>query len=53
MILNGFGIIMNNYLLNQNSTDLSINISNFITGSYNVILIVDGQAIDAKTLIVQ
>ena len=53
MIINGFGTISNNYIINPISSQLSINISNYATGSYNVILIVDGQAIESKTLIVQ
>ena len=53
MVLNGFGTVSNNYILSPNSNQINVNVSGYTSGSYNIILIVDGQAADAKTLIIQ
>lgn len=53
MILNGFGTVNNNYILTPNSNQVNLDVSNYTPGVYNVILIVDGQAVDAKSLVVQ
>ena len=43
----------NNYILNVNSNQTNINISNYTTGYYTVALIVNGEIVDTKTLIKQ
>jgi hypothetical protein len=53
MIMNAFGTISNNYILAENSNAVSINISGYKPGAYSVILIADGVATDAQTLIIQ
>lgn len=53
MIVDYYGNIgtSNNYLLDINTTQTTINISNYHTGFYSVALVCDGQIVDAKTLI--
>lgn len=41
----------NNYILNTNTSQKTINLSNYPTGQYSVVLIVDGHIIDSKNLI--
>lgn len=55
MILGSYGTsgISNNYILNINSTNTDINISNYQNGLYTVALVCNGQIVDAKTLIKQ
>jgi hypothetical protein len=43
----------NNYILDINCRAINLNISDYITGLYTVALIVDGEIVDAKTLIKQ
>lgn len=43
----------NNYLLNTTQTQTIINVSNFQLGIYTVALVVDGQVVDAKSLMIQ
>ena len=43
----------NNYILDVNSNEIDINISNYPNGFYTVALVIDGNIIDAKTLIKQ
>lgn len=43
--------INNNYILNTSSAQKTINLSNYPTGQYSVVLIVDGQVIESKNLI--
>lgn len=43
----------NNYILDINSRAINLNISNYLNGLYTVALIVDGEIVDAKTLIKQ
>ena len=43
----------NNYILDINSTETNINISNYPSGFYTVALVVNGDIVDAKTLIKQ
>lgn len=43
----------NTYTLDVNSTQTTINISNYLTGLYTIALIVNGEVVDAKTLIKQ
>lgn len=45
--------ITNNYILNSNSSDAIINISELPTGIYTVALVCDGVVRDAKQLIIQ
>jgi len=52
MIMNDFGTIHNNYILPLNSTLHNIDVSNYVPGAYNVILIVNGIAVDSKNLII-
>jgi serine protease len=43
----------NNYILDVNCRAINLNISNYLNGLYTVALIVDGEIVDAKTLIKQ
>jgi len=43
----------NNYILDLNTEEKSINVSSFTSGVYNVILVCDGQVVDGKTLLIQ
>jgi hypothetical protein len=43
----------NNYILDLNQNNTSIDVSSYQTGVYNVVLVVNGQATDASTLIIQ
>jgi uncharacterized delta-60 repeat protein len=43
----------NNYILDVNSNEIDINISNYPSGFYTVALVIDGNIIDAKILIKQ
>lgn len=53
MILGSYGTTYssNNYILDINSSETNINISNYLNGFYTVALVCNGQIIDAKTLI--
>jgi hypothetical protein len=42
-----------NYILDCNQNQISINISNFLIGSYSIILVCDGVIVDTKTLIIK
>jgi subtilisin family serine protease len=55
MILGSYGTTnsSNNYVLDLNSSETNINISNYPNGFYTVALICNGQIIDAKTLVKQ
>jgi serine protease len=55
MIIGGYGTIgtSNNYILDLNSSETNINISNYPNGFYTVALVCNGQIVDAKTLIKQ
>jgi hypothetical protein len=52
MIINQTGTSFNNYIINSNSTESTINLDNFQSGLYTVVLICDGVAKDAKQLII-
>jgi subtilisin family serine protease len=52
MVMNDFGTVFNNYILPLNSHSHNIDISNYVAGAYNVILVVNGIAVDAKNLII-
>lgn len=43
----------NNYILDANSTEINLNINNYLSGFYTVALVVNGDIVDAKTLIKQ
>jgi serine protease len=43
----------NNYILDVNSNAISLNINNYPSGFYTVALVVNGEIVDAKTLIKQ
>ncbi len=43
----------NNYILNVNSSETNLNVSNYLSGFYTVALVVNGEIVDAKTLIKQ
>ena len=45
--------ISNNYILEVDSTQTNLNISNYLSGCYTIALIVNGEIIDAKTLVKQ
>jgi hypothetical protein len=54
MILGYYGSnASNNYILDINSSETNINVSNYPNGFYTVALIVNGEIADAKTLIKQ
>ena len=55
MILGYYGSngTSNNYILDVNSNEININVSNYPSGFYSVALVIDGNIIDAKTLIKQ
>ncbi len=43
----------NNYILDTNSSEINLNVSNYQSGFYTVALVVNGAIVDAKTLIKQ
>lgn len=43
----------NNYILDVNATETNINVSNYSSGLYSVALVVNGEIVDAKSLIKQ
>lgn len=43
----------NNYILDVNSNETNLNVSNYPSGFYTVALVVNGEIVDAKTLIKQ
>jgi serine protease len=43
--------ISNNYIIDVNSSSISINLNNYISGYYTIALVVDGEIVDAKILI--
>ncbi len=43
----------NNYILDVNSSETNLNVSNYASGFYTVALVVNGEIVDAKTLIKQ
>ncbi len=43
----------NNYILDVNSSEINLNVSNYPSGFYTVALVVNGEIVDAKTLIKQ
>ena len=53
MILGSYGTTgtSNNYILNLNSTETNINLTDYTNGFYTVALVCNGQIVDAKTLI--
>lgn len=55
MVLGSYGTTgsSNNYILDINSNEINLNISNYINGYYTVALVVNGQIIDAQTLMKQ
>ena len=53
MVLNATATTNNNYIINVNQTQANFNVTNYQQGTYSVILVCDGVAVDMKTLIVQ
>lgn len=53
MVLNATATTNNNYIIDVNQTQTTFNVANFQQGTYSVILVCDGVAVDMKTLIVQ
>jgi hypothetical protein len=45
--------ISNNYILNSTQTQINIDVSDYLMGIYTVALVVDGQIVDAKALMIQ
>jgi hypothetical protein len=43
----------NNYILDANLSQTTINISNYPTGLYTVALVCNGQIVDAQALMIQ
>lgn len=48
-----YGTTSNQYMLNVDMGEIIIDVSNYQVGVYNVVLVVDGQAVDSKSLLVQ
>ena len=42
-----------NYILNVNEATTAIDVSNYTTGVYIVVLAVDGEPVDAKQLVIE
>lgn len=42
----------NDYLLDNNSSEITINVENYLSGFYTVGLVYEGQIVDTKTLII-
>jgi hypothetical protein len=53
MILNQTATQSNNYILDINGNETTIDVSDFNNGIYTIVLVCDGIATDAKTLIIQ
>ncbi len=55
MVIGSYGStgMSNNYILNANSIETNINVSNYANGFYTVALVCNGQIVDAKTLVKQ
>jgi len=53
MVLNATATTNNNYMIDVNQTQTTFNVANFQQGTYSVILVCDGVAVDMRTLIVQ
>jgi hypothetical protein len=55
MILGSYGTAntSNNYILDVNSSDTNIDLSNYSNGFYTVALVCNGQIVDAKTVVKQ
>ena len=53
MVLNETGTISQNYIINPTHTSILIDLSNYDSGNYTVILVCDGLARDAKHLVIQ
>jgi serine protease len=53
MILGGYGTTSasNNYILNPDLGETNINLANYSNGFYTIALVVNGQIVDAKTLV--
>ncbi|MBP6126719.1 S8 family serine peptidase [Flavobacterium sp.] len=53
MVLGGYGTTAtsNNYILDVNQSETTLDVSNYSNGFYTVALVVNGQIVDAKTLI--
>lgn len=53
MVLGSYGTTgtSNNYILDINSTNTDLDLSNYQNGFYNIALVCNGQIVDAKTLI--
>ena len=45
--------VLNNYVLDNNSSQITVNVINYTNGFYTVALVCNGQIVDVKTLIKQ
>lgn len=52
IVSSGGGVINNNYLLDPNSSELTVDVSQYTPGPYTVSLIVNGEVTHAQTIIV-
>lgn len=52
IVSSGDGLVNNNYLLTPNSSELTIDVSQYTPGPYTVTLIVNGEVTHAQTIIV-
>ncbi len=53
MLINTVDGSSNNYILDINANEISINISNYSQGIYSISLVCDGEIVDAKNLIIE
>jgi serine protease len=55
MVIGGYGTTStaNNYILDANATETTLNVTQYASGFYTLALVVNGQIVDAKTLIKQ
>lgn len=53
MVINSFGTLSNNYILNVPDSKHTIDVSSYTPGVYNVVLIADGKVADAEALVIQ
>lgn len=53
MLLNQTSTVSNNYIIDTNLSEKSINISTYQNGVYTLVLVCDGVAVDAKNLVIQ
>lgn len=53
MLLNQTSTVSNNYIIDTNLSETTINLSTYQNGIYTIVLVCDGVARDAKNLVIQ